>query len=341
MSFKFELFKNILYSIVFVAIPICCHAQESKSPTESRLKNGIRNMLDLLFNNYDSTYVERNPRNFRVSFVNSNWLDTYTFTNETALVELRSDLSVNFGISVGYKRLQLGYVINMNKVLFGREKKRTEMSFILATNPVSLEVQYFKNSGQTIITRFKNDTTSLDLDIPFNGLKSVNFGLDLYYFVNNKRFSNSAAYTNSYVYQQRKSTGSIITGISFLHQLFAFNFSETQTNMQFNLYDYFTNSYVKYYTFNIVAGYGYNFAIKKNWLINLSLVPSFGIKSETTNAVETNFNIRNKVRIALAYNLSRFYAGINCQFHSNLDFAKGNRYFNSLGVFNTVVGYRF
>jgi len=201
---------------------------------------------------------------------------------------------------------------------------------------------YFNNRGKTRIFEFDSANISMNLDLPFDNLYTKIFGVDLYYFFNHKRYSNSAAYTDSHTYSQHKSAGSLIAGISFTsHDLF-FDFSELSNDDRFSaLHDLETQNN-SYNTYCISFGYGYNFIFSKKWLINLTLIPSIGIKIDKDKSNENeHFTMRNKGKLALIYNLNRCFMGINCQYNSNWYYAKDYSISNSLGTFNLLYGVRF
>ena len=293
------------------------------------------------FNSYDSSFIKKTDAKFVLGIKNHNWLDTYKIDPGNINLSFQSDLSYDLGLFMGYKFLQIGYYININGPLSGENVRRKGLNFDLVSNIVSLECFYFKNEGQTQITEYGINGINQALNIPFYGLQSEIFGIDLYYYFNNKQYSNSAAYADGHYYSQNKSAGSFIAGASFASNNISYDFSELESNEDLSALSEIERIENNYYTYCISAGYGYSWVFSDNWLANLTIIPSMGTKvKKEDNSHKKYFTTRNKSKIALIYNLPQYYLGINCQYNINWDNSGDYSSANSMGTFNLLFGIR-
>lgn len=335
--------KRKCFILILLVLPFCTFAQHKKAKEKDSKWKTLVTAFDQIFNAHDTTFIKKVSFDYRASIINSNWLDLYSVRNDNAEIGLQSDLSYNLGASLGYKMFQLSYLVNLNNLISDTKKKRTELGFNIATNLASVEVYFYNNKGLSNVVSYESDSISLDLNTPLKEMSTQVFGFDAYYYFNNKKYSNSAAYTNSYNYNQLKSAGSLITGFSFADQSFSFDFSELEDNDQFsgiNGLDLQENAFTTYF---LTIGYGYNFAFSQKWLLNLTLLPSVGLKTDKNQQHQENlqYSMRNKMKMAVVYNFSKFYTGLNCQYSANFDFSDAPGTSSSLGIFNIVSGFRF
>lgn len=292
----------------------------------------------------DTNYIQKTSSKWVVGIKSSNWLDSYNIeTGEATGISLKSDLCYNLGFSIGYKFLSLGYSVNLTNT-FSKQTAGNEWDFGINYNRFGLDAYYLNNSGNTMITGYTDATSQQDLYQPFDGLTTKMFGVDLTYFFNHSRYSNAAAY-NNYATKQHKSAGSLIVGASFSRQKLFLDFSKLSDEIASAELKTVENANLLYSNYCISIGYGYNYTFAKKWLINLTDIPSAGIKNQHIKIPEdnssSNLSIMNRVKFALVYNADHYYGGFNCFYTTNFYSAKHYTLSNSLGVFNLFVGFRF
>jgi hypothetical protein len=107
------------------------------------------------------------------------------------------------------------------------------------------------------------------MDIGDGALLSKTLNVNAYLAFNHRRFSFPAAFSQSYI--QRRSAGSWLLGFSLMGQWME-PMSET-LQVPMNKYNHISIA--------IGAGYGYNYALRRNWLLHLSAIPTVAIWSNT------------------------------------------------------------
>ncbi len=246
--------KQIIFSIIILITPKLVLSQAND---ENKC------FLKRIFNSYDTSYIEKTSKDFSIILNNKNWMDIYQLKIGDEVLSLQADLCYDVGMSIGYKMFSIGYSFNINDLAFtGSKINRSEWNLNLANNMTSLEMFYFNNKGQTNITEYRNDSTSFGFNESFDGLNTKVYGADLYYFVNNKKYSN--AYVNSNKFRQIKSVGSMIIGLSFSNESLNFDFSRLPEQEQLETLKKKNIIEHTYDTFSVSIGYGYNFVFLKD-----------------------------------------------------------------------------
>ncbi|MBQ9558590.1 MAG: DUF4421 family protein [Bacteroidaceae bacterium] len=143
-------------------------------------------------------------------------------------------------------------------------------------------------------------------EIGKKNISQRSFNFNYYYAFNYKKFSYPAAFCQSYI--QKRSAGSFMLGASFQWQKLHSAGDATIGNEVVKL---------KAANIGIGAGYGYNFVIRKNWLLHLSTLPTFIVYSRarlwTGDGIQTmpyhfpEFIMTGSA--ALIRNFGRYFAG--------------------------------
>jgi hypothetical protein len=189
----------------------------------------------------------------------------------------------------------------------------------------------------------------------FEGLSIKVRGLNVYYIFNYRHFSYPAAYSQSTV--QRKSSGSFMLGFSFTHHRVSFKESAIKTLLRPYIDESLLFDNVKYNDYSLHAGYGYNYVPRRNWLINLSLMPGLAYNATFYHTQDDDNKVKERqhfpdfrldklnfdmvVRAAVVYNNSKYFAGASFILHS-FDYRNSTvRLNNSFGSLNFYVGFNF
>lgn len=298
---------------------------------------------DRFFNTVDPEYVEGTGKRWKARLVNENWTDSYAlhFKNTGQNIRMLSDLNVNIGAYLHYMAVSVGYSIDM-KTVFGGKKtdhSRFETNFTCAL--FNFDLSYAKNNG-TEIRHFTGYGNNRLLKIPFPGEKMSNFAVSIYYFLNNKKYSQGAAYNFSKY--QRKSAGS---------WMFGFTYSNLDISMDFNTLDenlkpffMFPENYLRlhYYSYCALFGYGYNWVWHPKWLFNVTVMPSIGANhcyEDTSEGSGTQFALNIHGRLGLTYNHRALFLGAFGKITGNWYTSKNLSLFNAIEYFALNVGVRF
>ena len=158
---------------------------------------------------------------------------------------MNSDPSTSFGAYLTYLAVSVGYDINVSEIFGGVKHARSRYRFGFDCALFGAEIYTETNNVGTEITRFG---PYRDLDLNFNGVHIKSWGIDAYYFFNNKHYSQAAAFNFSKL--QRKSQGSFYAGISIYSQNYDFDFSGLEQKYLDILPEFWTDHHYRVRTHN-------------------------------------------------------------------------------------------
>lgn len=304
----------------------------------------LYNWGDRTFNTYDSAYVVGTGKKWKLIGKIDNWIDNYDLHFPKGMpIRLLSNMSSNIGGSIAYMAASIGYMFDVDYVFGGKPVSHTKWDFNFSCALFSADLYYTRNSGSTVIRRFGDYVGGKWIKYPFYNLKAESYGIDLYYFFNNKKYSQGAAY--NYSKFQRKSAGSFIAGVTISSQDVAMDFTDLNNEMIAQLPDP-SNLYYRfrYYDYCFLLGYGYNCVLGKHWLFNISALPSVGFKHCTSASEEgkneiSSFNIKGKM--AFVYNHRQLFVGFAGKVDLHWYSSKRFNFFNAIEYFNFCTGVRF
>lgn len=302
------------------------------------------NWADKTFNSYDSAYVVGTGKRWKLMARTDNWIDNYSlhFPKSTPIRTL-SNISCNIGGYISYMAVSLGYMFDADH-LFGHEPiTHTKWDFSFSCALFSLDLYYTQNSGSTVIRRFGDYNGGKTIRYPFSELYSEAYGIDMYYFFNNKKYSQGAAY--NYSKFQKRSAGSFIAGITASSQDVSMDFSNLSDEMISSLPDP-TNLYYRfrYYDYCFLLGYGYNWVLGKHWLLNISALPSVGFKhclKESEEGLNDIFSANIKGKFGVVYNHRQLFVGLVGKVDLHWYSSRRYNFFNSIEYLNLCTGVRF
>lgn len=306
----------------------------------------IYNWGDRFFNTYDPEYVVGTGTKWKATVKSSNWTDSYSMTLGKTQIQMLSNVYSSFGPYISFMAVSVGYEANLNRLISHLPTRQKRWAFSFSTSLFWLDLYYNTNKDGTVIRRFGDyrDTDGhLLISQPFSGLQLRNFGLDIYYFVNNKRYSQGAAYNFSKI--QKKSQGSLLLGLTLSHQYIDLDFGTLPGALQAEL----PSGSIKHYNFTyndfcLMVGYGYNLVLGKHWLWNITALPNVGIKHcmpQNVGGRRELFSLNAKGNTSFVFNSGSFFAGAfaNIDLHwynsSRVSFA------NAVMAFGAQAGYRF
>lgn len=304
----------------------------------------VYNWADHTFNSYDPEYVVGTGKRWKVRLVSDNWLDSYALRFSGGFRStMSSNVYANIGAYIQYMAVSVGSSYDIQKIFDHKEPshKKYEFGFICAL--FNAELYYHENRGGVNIRRFGDFNGGKPIKEHFPGVNMYTFGLDAYYFFNNKKYSQGAAY--NFAKYQLKSQGSFMLGISITNQKLTFDFNQLPENLRDKIpLDKLTTYYFHYNSYAVLGGYGYNWVIAPKLLYNITLMPSVGFSHYYQDSLEGNkylLSLNIQGRMSLTYNLGNYFFGLIGKMNGHLYRQARTMMFSSIENFAAYVGLRF
>lgn len=304
------------------------------------------NWGDKTFNSYDTAYVVGTGKRWKLMAKNDNWIDFYDLKLPKSIrVGMSSDLAPNLSASISYMALSFSYMMNLDYLFGGEPVTHRKFDLNFSCSLIALDAYYSKNTGNTNITKLGNSYHNYNIfnsEYNFSGLTLEATGVDVYYFFNNRKYSQGAAY--SYSKYQKRSAGSFIGGFTVSRQNVKFDFNALPESIIGELPTDKRKYHVHYKDYCFMFGYGYNWVFRKNWLFNVTTIPCFGFNRSMNDTEERRkdmFSYNIKAKFALVYNRNSFFYSINGKFDGHYFNANTYRFFNLYSNFAFIVGFRF
>lgn len=292
---------------------------------------------------YDTTYVEGFDNKWRFTLKCNNWFDTYTghLTPHRMAIGMSSNITTKFGAHISYKGIGFGYMLNLKDVFTRRRLDNRRFDGSINTSRISVEWYYTKDRSDINIHRLGSFGKDRWRTYEFQGLSREAYGAYVYYFFNHSRYCQSAAYGISR--HQRRSAGSFILGIHANHQDIDMDFDWLSEPMKAYLPDSLQDYRFTYRDYSVLVGYGYSWVPHPRWLINITAIPSLGLRhSHPTNVEGARYMLSTNIRVKLAVVLNRkkWSYGLNFVSDGHWYRSPNNSFFNSSQDINISVGFR-
>ena len=293
---------------------------------------------DRVFNSYDTTYVKSTGKNWKLMLKSDNWLDSYIgHPFDDVKMVMNSNLVSNIGVSLSFMAVSLGYSVSVSNLLHGGKlSNKVDFSFTCAR--FAADAFYWENKNDINISY--TDKGAIETDrgkYKQSGIIRKALGVTAYYFFNNRRYAQAAAYCFSKY--QKRSAGSWLAGISLQHFDVKFDVeSEEIPNDLENVPRILYNDYC------LLFGYGYNLVLGRKWLLNLTLTPYLGYRYNHFHDAENTssaFSINLRGRMAAVYNHKQFFMGIQGLAEHHRHKTKTSRLVNSFIDLSVMCGIRF
>lgn len=301
---------------------------------------------DKFFNTYDSTYVVGTGYKFNVKFKSNAWLDNYIFAlPDNYRMHMASEMNVSGGVHLTYLAVSVGYDYNLMRLFSKHNTARKKFNFGFNCALFAADLYWVTNDVGTRITSYGHPGDRVECSIPFYGIDNSIFGVDVYYFFNNKRYSRAAAF--NYSKHQKVSSGSWILGFSYWTQSFDFNFSSLSDDILMELpAEWAQNDWrfrINNHNYAIRGGYGYNLVLPRNWLIGISETPVIGLKHGTVNGElpELSVSLYNRLQVSGIWSNKKWFAGLIVKAENGVYFDKKQTLLNGVFSGELSVGYRF
>lgn len=330
--------------------PALGHGQPGINDSARVYPQGLRQVvaayrwLNRFFDTYDTAYVTGTGNHKKVTLKNQNWMDMYIgrLTSHRVPIRMNSNITSFFGIHFSIYGIGAGYTFNLNDLITGKKSKNTRWDFSLTTSRVELDAYFSKDNSKVNVHRFGDYRSSAFQSIDFDGFKHEFYGLYGYYFFNNRRYCQSAAYSYSKI--QKQSAGSFIAGLHLTHQDYGMDFTRLNDSLQGYLPDLRRDYRFRYRDYSFLLGYGYNWSFHRRWLLNITGMSGVGYRHSFPNSIEGEkdmVSIYYRVKSGLLLNRRQFFYGLQLTTDAHLYHSRHHRFLSSSVNINFCTGFRF
>ena len=266
---------------------------------------------DRAFNSYDTTYVKSTGKNWKLILKSDNWVDSYMghpVKNVNQIMNSR--LASSIGLSLSFMAVSVGYSVSLSNLIHGGKlSNKVDFSFTCAR--FTADAYYWENNNDINITyTIKNSGEGLH-KLRQSGISRKAMGLTAYYFFNNRRYAQAAAYCFSKY--QKRSAGSWLAGFSLQHFDVQFDLEQISEDMRIYFPTQADAPRILYNDYCVLFGYGYNWVVNKKWLLNFTGTPYIGYRynhfHQGDNMVSA-MSINMRARIGAVYNHKQYFVGL-------------------------------
>ena len=298
---------------------------------------------DRTFNSYDTAYVQSTGKNWKLILKSDNWVDSYIGRPfKDVKMVMNSNLVSNIGLSLSFMAVSVGYSVNVSNLLHGsKQSNKVDFSFTCAR--FTADAYYWENSNETNV--IYTDQTHDRYKFKQSGMTRKAMGVTAYYFFNNRRYAQAAAYCFSKY--QKRNAGSWLAGISLQHFDVKFDEEQLPEESREALIKYGSQGYltrVLYNDYCVLFGYGHNWVLGRKWLINTTVTPYLGYRYNhfhTDDHMASAVSLNIRVRTAAVYNHKNYFIGFQGFADHHRYKTKNSRLVNSTIDFTALVGIRF
>lgn len=302
----------------------------------------VYNWGNQAFNGTDSSYVVPTGKRWKVMLRNDNWLDSYAMRLNKINVHMLSDVVCNLGLYVSYMAITVGYQLDMTNVIGNKPINHNKFEFNFSCARFSIDAYYNRNTGGTYLRHLGDYRNGRFFKYHLEDLTMRNWGIDAFYFVNNMKYSQGAAYNFSRI--QKKSAGSIILGFTGSNNRIEFDFANLPDKMVQALQGRNFSYRFHYNSYGLIIGYGYNAVMGKHWLFNICATPSIGWKycfPDCVGGKRNLFSADIKGRFSFTYNNGDFFASAIGRMDGHWYKSSHYSFFNSIENLLVTLGIRF
>lgn len=303
----------------------------------------VYNWGDRTFNSYDSTYVVGTGRRWKARIVSDNWVDAYSMNFDRKMpIELLSDIYCNAGAYVQYMAVSVGYSIDLSNVIGNKPAYHKKLEFGFNCARFNVEAHYWENTGGSYIRKFGDYRNGDYFKMSFPNLTLRSFGVNGYFFFNNRKYSQGAAYNFSKF--QKKSAGSFIIGASYTNLDYSIDLMGLPEQLRpFLTIDPKTYKF-HYRSYCLLAGYGFNWVWNKHLLFNATALPEIGYTRSYDDSSDGAVNLlalNIRSRSSITYNNGDAFICLIGKFDGNWYKRGGTSFFSSIGNLSLSLGVRF
>ena len=297
---------------------------------------------DRAFNSYDSAYVKPTGKNWKLILKSDNWVDSYIGHPVKDVDQImNSNLVSNIGLSLSFMAVSVGYSVNVSNLLHGSNlSNKVDFSFTCAR--FAADAYYWENNNEINITyKIKNSGDGLH-KLKQSGVSRKAMGLTAYYFFNNRRYAQAAAYCFSKY--QKLSAGSWLAGFSLQHFDVSFDVEQFSDEARAYFESQAEIPRILYNDYCLLFGYGHNWVLGSKWLLNVTATPYLGYRYNHfhhDDQMASALSLNMRMRLGAVYNHKQFFMGLQSFADHHRYRTKISRLVNSTIDFTALVGIRF
>lgn len=302
----------------------------------------VYNWGDRTFNSYDTTYVVGTGRRWKTRIEFDAWADSYNMHLKKLPITLISDPYTTAAIYLQYMAVSINYAVDLNNLMFNKPVNHRKMQFGFNCARFNLDLAFNSSTGGSYVRTLGDYKRGRLFKEYMPGVKMTSLTADLYYYFNNRKYANGAAYFFSKI--QKKSSGSFILGFTFSYEDNELDFNTLPKNLQpFMTYDEKEFRF-HYYNYCLLFGYGFNWVLSKRLLYNVSILPSIGIMhcyEDSHDGKVKLFSMNLKGRMSLTYNNGDFFTGLILRLDGHWYKTRQLSVFSAIENASLSVGVRF
>lgn len=303
----------------------------------------VYNWADLTFNSYDSAYVVGTGHRWKFRILNDNWVDTYAMNIDKKMpIRMMSNIYSNIGAYLQYMAVSVGYTWDIANLIGNNPIYHKKFEFGFNCARFNAEVYCQENTGGSYLRKFGRYKDGHIFKAEFPGLKLYTSGLDIYYFFNNRKYSQGAAYNFSKI--QKKSQGSFLLGFSYANLDLSLDFRSLPEEVKPFL-TVFDGKYVFHYdSYSLLFGYGFNWVITRDLLFNITAMPSVGLAHCYEDSLEGKGNMLSlniAGRSSVTYNLGNLFFSMIAKINGHWYRSRRYSMFSSIENLSANIGIRF
>ena len=297
---------------------------------------------DNAFNSYDSTYVVGTGKNWKFILKSNNWVDSYIgrpFKDVNMI--MNSNLVSNIGVSLSFMAVSVGYSVAVSNLIHG-EKLSNKVDFSFTCARFAADAYYWENNNETNVTYTNKSVDDDRHKFRQSGISRKAMGVTAYYFLNNRRYAQAAAYCFSKY--QKRSAGSWLTGISWQHFDVSFDVEELSDEGRIYIPTQADAPRILYNDYCLLFGYGYNWVLGKKWLLNFTITPYLGYRYNHFHTAHDNasaISLNCRARMGSVYNFKQLFVGIQSSADHHRYKSGDSKLVSSLIDFSVLGGIRF
>lgn len=296
---------------------------------------------DRFFNGVDTAYVSSTGYKMNVKLRSGSWSDINEFYFDGQhRMKMQSPYCSSIGLDVQYLAVALGYDININRLFGGADRSKSRFNFEFSSALLSGRFYSISNHDGMTVRRF-GDHKSMALN--FDAMSTSTWGIDITYFFNRRRYSNSAAFSFGKI--QRRSQGSFLLTASFQSQKTDFDFSQLPDDIKVWLPEQWKGRRYSSDGFNIGVGggYGFNWVPCRNLTIGLmaQVIPSLNYGYLNSSRKGYSFRMNYRGGASVVWNRDRWFVGAAARADAGLIYSSSSTLTNALVNIDVKVGWRF
>ena len=297
---------------------------------------------DRAFNSYDSAYVKATGKNWKLILKSNNWVDSYIGHPVKDVNQIiNSNLVSNIGLSLSFMAVSVGYSVGVSNLIHGG-KLSDKIDFSFTCARFTADAYYWENNNTINATYRIKNLDNVRHKARQSGVSRKAMGLTAYYFFNNHRYAQAAAYCFSKY--QRRSAGSWLAGFSLQHYDVSLDVEKLSDDVRPFFPTQADAPRILYNDYCLLFGYGHNWVLSPKWLLNFTITPYIGYRYNhfpNENDKASNISLNCRARLAAVYNHKRFFMGFQSYADHHRYKSQTTKLVSSLLDFSALVGVRF